>query len=229
MIAREAENKCIGNAIEYNVLHNSPIGSADCRAIIPQIGPIGIGGAGVNTSAQRMGDRVKPKSLVVKGTVSLSLDSATTQRDIYVRVLILAQKDIKNGGQVNAGAVDTAHLLRTGFVVAAQNQVAFQGYTMDHQYQVNKDKFRVYMDKRIKLTPAAATGIESNARYSATWTYRFKQLPASLTWDEGSGDWANNFAPFLCLGYSYTDGTGPDLVTTKVVSNAYSRFEFEDA
>lgn len=221
----------VGNAVEYNVNHNSPIGSGDCEPLIPQIIPLNdAGSTALESSALRLGDRLKPKSLKVKGIVSLNIDGVPPlQRDIYVRVLILTQKGLTNGGAVLAGGVDTAHLLKTGYATTTQNQVNFSGNTMDLSYPVNTDKFRVYMDKRIRLSACAPTGVEAIQRYSATWSYRFKKLPASLTFDEGTGDWANNFAPFVCVGYAYSDGTAPDVVATYVKSNIYSHFEFEDA
>lgn len=231
MLAKNLENKQVGNAVEYNVNHNSPIGSADCEPIIPQIIPLNETGAtALESSTLRIGDRIKPKYLRVKGIVSLNVDNLPlAQRDIMVRVLILSQKGLTNGGSVLAGGVDTAHLLKTGYGQTAQNQVAFTGNTMDLAYPVNTEKFRVYMDKFIKLSPCAPAGTEAINRYSALWTYTFKQLPATLTFDEGTGDWPNNFAPFVCLGYAYSDGTAPDTVSTFVKSNIYTQFEFEDA
>lgn len=227
MIAKNLENKRIGNTLEYNVLHNSLIGAGDCRAIVPAIPAIGAAG-GVTSNSQRIGDRVKPKSLVVKGIASLQLASPV-QRDIYVRVVIAAQKSIKVGGQVNAGNVDTDHLLRPSYPGAGLDQAPFTGNTLDLAYAINKDLFTVYMDKVIKLHMCAEGGVESLGRYSARWSYKFKKLPGSLTFDEGTGDWPNNFAPFYAIGYAYSDGTAPDTVMTRLVSNAYSYLEFEDA
>lgn len=227
MLAKNIENKRIGNTIEYSVQHNSPIGSADCKAIVPAIPPIGAGG-GVTSNSQRIGDRVKPKALVVKGVVSLQL-ATPVQRDVYVRVIIAAQKSIKVGAQVNAGNVDTDHLLRPSYPGAGLDQAPFSGYTMDLEYQVNKDLFHVYMDKIIKLHACAEGGVESLGRYSARWSYKFKKLPSTFTFDEGTGDWPNNFAPFHAIGYAYSDGTAPDTVATPLVNNTYSYLEFEDA
>lgn len=230
MIAKNAENKIIGDAVEYNVQHNSPIGAADCRPLVPEIQPIDA--AAGSTATQRMGDKVKPKSLTVSGLVSLQVTSQT-QKDIYVRLIIAAQKDVKVGSQINAGNIDAAHLLKAAYPggAAGDDQVPFDGYTMDLSYPVNTDKFRVYMDKVVKLHQCAEGGVESIGKYSYRWRYKFteKNLPASLTFDEGNGDWPNNFAPFFALGYAYSDGTVPDTITTRCISNVYSRLEFEDS
>lgn len=227
MLARNMENKLVGNQIEMNVNHNSPIGGADCRSVIPPI--VAIDSASGNTSTQRMGDRIKPKSLTVKGVVSLSPDQLFATSDLYVRVIIASQKDIKLGSQVNGGSVDANRLLRPGFGGVGNDQVAFAGNTIEVGYPINKDKFRVYYDKVFKLGGRAGAGVEAIPRYSARISYKFKQLPSSLTFDEGNGDWANNFAPFLAIGYAYSDGTAPDTVGTRIISNVYSKLEFEDA
>ena len=228
MLAKNIENKTVGNPVETNVLHNSPIGAADCVPLIPQIPPMNVNNT-TDTSMLRIGDRISPKSLRVKGTVSFTPQSVTTTQNIYVRIIIAAQKNIKVGSQVASGAVDSSHLLRPAFPGAGIVAAAFDGNTDSLDFPVNRDLFRVYMDKIIKLAPQASTGVETMPMYSARWSYRFKSLPAHLTFDTGNGDWVNNFAPFVGVGYAYSDGTSPDILTTRIRSNIYSALEFEDA
>lgn len=218
-IARNQENKTIGNNVELDVTHNSSISAADCQPLVPTIS---LG----TQSYNRIGDRIKPKSLVVKGVVSLTPDSAI-QKDIYVRILILAQKNVKTGAEVLAGAIDATHLLKPNSP-AIPNQ-SYTGDTPRINYPLNTDLFRVYMDKTIKLTFSASTGVESMHRQSQRWSYRFKSLPANLTFDDGNLDWPNNFAPFLAVGYAFSDGTAPDIVTRRVISNCFSTLTWEDA
>lgn len=227
MMARDTENKAIGWKVESCVAHNSPIGAADCYPLVQQI-------AQGLTAQSRVGDRVKPKSLKVHGVVSFNNSVLNTNQDIYVRIIIAAQKNIKVSSQVAAGGVDTGHLLRPGFLGA--DQQPFGGATMDLNLPVNRDLFRVYFDRTIKLTSAAVQtevvgmgSVEVNAAYSKRWSYRFKQMPAALVYDAGNGDWANNFAPFIATGYAFSDCTDPDLVTTRIKANVFSLLEFEDA
>ena len=122
MLARNMENKVLGTQVESNVNHNSAIGAADCEPIIGEIVPIN--SAAGNTSTQRMGDRISPKSLVVRGTVTLPPDGVTTNSTpVYVRIIIAAQKSIKVGSQVLGGAVDTNRLLRPAFGGVGADQV----------------------------------------------------------------------------------------------------------
>jgi len=221
-LARNIENKMIGWAVERDVQHNSPIGAADCYPVVQQISQ------GV-TAQSRQGDRLKPKSLRVKGLVSLQPDTCTTAQNLYVRILILAQKNIKTGAAVAGGGVDAARLLRPGLV--ATPETAFDGSTEALAYPVNRDLFRVYYDKVIKLAPSVVTGggREAMPLYSARWAYNFKKLPAGFSYDAGNGDWTNNFAPFMAVGYCYSDGSAGDTLTTRLISNTTAFFEYEDA
>lgn len=218
-IAKAQENKMIGNNVELDVLHNSGISSADCYPLVPEIKQ-------GTESYNRIGDRLKPKTLSVKGLVSWQSEQKL-QKDIYVRILILSQKNVKTGAQVAAAAVDAAHLLRPNNPAIPSG--SFQGNTAQLNYPVNTDLFRIYMDKIVKLTACAATGIEAMPRQSQRWSYRFKSLPASLIFDDGNGDWVNNFAPFIAVGYAYCDGTAPDSVTTRLYSSTFSGLTYEDA
>lgn len=224
VISRRAEDKAIGIMVEDSILHNSGISSADCEPVIPEVSQ-------GTTSRDRTGDRLTPKSLRLNGIVSLNtaVSPPNGRSDIYARVMVLAQKDVKTGGQVLGGSVNAGSLLKPGFGGTAIEQ-PFAGDTQDILKPINTDLFRVYMDKTFKLSQVSEGAIEQNGSYSALWSYTFtkKNLPASLTYDEGNVDWANNFAPFLCVGYAYSDGTSPDTVATKVMSTCYAELKFED-
>jgi len=222
MIARSNENKQIGWPVELNVQHNSGIGAADCVPLVQQISQ------GV-TAQSRTGDRLTPKSLRIRGVLSWNADDCSTSQNIYARIIIASQKNIKTGAAVAGGGVDAARLLKPSLVATPES--AFAGNTMDLNTPINTELFRVYMDKVVKLTVSVVTGggREAMPMYSARWSKTFKQLPASFTYDAGNGDWANNFAPFLAIGYAYSDGSNPDTVTTKLVSNVLSVLDYEDA
>lgn len=223
VISRRAEDKMVGAYVEHDTFHNSSISSADCKPVMQQISQ-------GTDSRQRLGDRITPKSIRVKGLLSLnSVSAPNTEADIWARVMILTQKDIKTGSEVLANGVDVGTLLKPGFGATAL-EIPFNGNTGELMVPVNTDKFRVYYDKLIKFSQRTETGTDHLQRYSAMWSYTFskKNLPATLTYDETSGDWANNFSPFVCIGYAYSDGTAPDTVSTKLVSNILTQVRFED-
>ena len=160
----------------------------------------------------------------------LTLNRVLISRAIYTHVsLLLRKKDIKVGSVVDTGGVDTGSLLRPGFDGAGLDQVAFTGLTQDLTYPVNRNKFHVYYDKVFKFGMTKSLSQDTWTNYSHRWSYTFKKLPASLTFDEGNGNWANNFAPFITIGYAYSDGTSPDVLQTKLISNTFSQLTFEDA
>jgi len=225
MIAKNLQNKRIGFQIEQSVNHNSAISGADCEPIVGEIVQLNTSSTQA-TSSMRIGDRITPKSLTVRGVVSLNPGNAgTSQQDFYVRVVIASQKSIKVGSQVLAGSVDANRLLKPGF--AAADQVPFTGATEELSYPLNTDAFKVYYDKVFKLH-ASINGGQFPA-YSKRWSYRFKSLPSTLSFDEGNGDWPNNFAPFVAIGYAYSDGTSPDSVTTRLITQTTSFLDYEDA
>jgi len=115
--------------------------------------------------------------------------------------------------------------------LVATPEIPFSGNTMDLNTPINTELFRVYMDKTVKLTASLVTGggREAMPLYSARWSKLIKTMPTSFTYDAGNGDWANNFAPFLAIGYAYSDGSTPDTVTTKLVSNVLSVLDYEDS
>lgn len=216
----------IGNLVEDSVLHNSAIGPVDCEPLIPEIPPID--SASGSTSRQRIGDRITPKGLVVNGVLSLNQSSPPTSRaDIYVRLIIASQKDIKTGASILGGGISTNVLLRPGFGGTA-NEVPFTGAVAELCYGINKEKYRVYMDRTYKLSQFAEGAVEQNGRYSIPYSYVFKDLPSSLTFDEENGNWPNNFAPFVAVGYAYSDDSAPDTVSTKLTHTCYTQLAFED-
>lgn len=218
LIDKTAENKEIGWVVEQTS-HNSAITTNDCYSIVGAL-PESLTGEG------RVGDRVKPKSLVVKGVVSLDPAFQPDTKPMYVRVIIATQKDIKLAGST-VGAVDTDHLLRSAEI--GNPEVPFDGTRMHLNYPVNNNKFRVYMDKTFLFCPtAAASGFPlTNAQFR--FQKAFKQLPANLTYDSGSGDYCNNFAPFIAVGYAYADRTAPDVVSTRVSTSIHSILTYEDS
>lgn len=173
----------------------------------------------------RDGDRVKPKSLVVKGHISLNPDYNPNTYPMYVRVVIAQQKDVRCTGDYTD--LDSSHLLKPCLAGAAEQ--AFSGTEIEVAYPINRDKFRVYMDKTFLIMPTGAATGEARWGAQKKWSYRFKQLPSTLTYDQGNGDYCNNFAPFVALGYAYTDGTAPDVLNTRIQHTVFSQLTFEDA
>jgi len=217
MIHQNAENKEVGWQIQSDTMHNSGITNADLVPIVPQIAP------GTDGST-RIGDKVKPLRLTVKGIVSVAENPDTTP--FYVRVMMLSQKDVKVGAKVGTDT-DPAHLLRTA--IPGASEIAFQGNREELNYYVNDNKFKVYYDKQFLITPASAASGNPQKGSQFKFSKTFKSLPAHFSFDEGNGNWVNNFAPFFAIGYAYANGNAPDTVTTRISCDAYARLTYEDA
>lgn len=220
MINKDTENKRRGFLVEDGVTHNSAISDAD---VVPLLGSIPQG----TTSLTRLGDRVKPKSLTVRGIIGLNPEYNPDNLPLLVSVYILQCKDKKTNTLVAAGA-GMAYLLRPN--IGGTEQVPFNGNTIESTYPVNDDKFKVLFQKKYRLAPGTiAMGPREFDHIRFSKTIKSSQMPASLTWDEGTGDDCNNFAPFLVIGYSYVDGRAPDTVGRRLITHISSEFNFEDA
>lgn len=203
--------------VEQNVLHNAPITDGDVVTIVGSI-PEG------TASNERLGDRVKPKSLRVRGVLSLNPDYNPNNKPMIVTIMILACKDKKTNALVTAGA-GLADLLKPN--IGGTEQVGWDGTTFRSTFPVNTGKFKVYYQKQMVLAPGSL-GSGTREFDLRRWKYTFKDLPASLTFDEGTGDDANNFAPFLVTGWCYADGSAAD-ATPRLLTNVSSVLSYEDA
>lgn len=217
--ARAIPNKVVGFVVENQTLHNSALLGPDMYPIVQQIA------TGVN-QWEREGSRIKPKSLVVRGVLTQKPDYPDTQA-LYVRIVIAQQKTVKTVANYND--LDPQHLLKANIGPGPQ-ELPFSGNHIELNYPINRDLFRVYMDKIVLLTPTeSAPAGDPRTGSTKRWSYRFKQLPSTLTFDQGGGDFVNNFAPFCAIGYAYANGTAPDVVNTRVLHSVFSQLTFEDA
>lgn len=231
VVKRETEDKFVST--EGAVLFNSRISSAsECYPVIPQI-PSG------TQDFQRIGDKVRGKYLYVKGYVQLDqnyLNQASGTAYIppfTARLMILSQKNIKVGSDVSSRA-DVAHLLKDN--VGTGTARPYNGGILDNLAPVNKDLFKVHMDKKFRfswvqrgdLSMSGDTGFGIGQERTKYFTCRIK-LPATMTFDDGNADWPNNIAPFLCFGAVNDDGTSAYTVGTPFRVGWLSTAYFEDA
>lgn len=208
VVRKEAETKFV--SVRQDLSFNSSISSAgECYAIMPAI-PQG------TDDYQRIGDKVRGRTLYLKGHIQYNASFIdTTGINNYVppstvRVLVLSQKNIKTNSQI-ATTADVAHLLKDN--VATGVGRSYTGGMTDNLAPINKDIFKVHMDKKIKMKVVYQN---SDGTGSSGWvglptvyfTCRIK-LPATLYFDDTNGDNPNNFAPFFCLGSVLDDGSSP--------------------
>lgn len=228
----EIENKRVGLNID-NAFNSTISAASECYNLLPPIAPNDGSGSGAN---ERIGDRVKPRSLIVRGTVQY--DSGYQGNFIppsTVRCLILTQKNIKVGSDVGSRA-DVAHLLKDN--VSGASARGYSGTAFDNHSPINTDLFKVLMDKKYTMVPQLYTGL-GNSSDTNTKTLSGTQptihfvvkipVPAKLTFDDGNGNYANNFAPFFCFGAVCDDGNSAFTLSAPYRVRVQSILDFEDA
>lgn len=231
VVRREADDKYVSS--QGAVLFNSSITApSECYPVIPQISK-------GDDDFQRIGEKVRGKYLYVKGYLQYNLNylefAVGNQYlpPVTARVMILSQKNVKVGGEVSS-RIDVAHLLKDN--VGTGTARPYNGGILDNLAPINKNLFHVYMDKKIKLnwvqrgdqTNTGDTGFGVGNDHTKYFTCKIK-LPASLTFDNGNGDWPNNFAPFLCFGAVNDDGSTKYSVGTPFRLGWISTAYYEDS
>lgn len=231
IVSRAQETKLCTALVENNVEHNSSVGVLDYYRVLPNLYQ------GV-AEYQRIGDRVHPVSLTVRGTCAIDRTYVNGNRPICVRIMVLALKSARSWQMVQSQwPAATTRLLKMNDEGGTEN-IAFSGSPNDLYYPVNRDLFQVLGERFIKLSalnlPGNTPGVNSvEAAPLNTITRSFnihvRGLPKTLSYGAASDTAPTNFAPFISVGYAYMDGTGPDLVTTQVIMNVQSHLRYKDA
>jgi len=221
-ISKNAEDKFV--SLFQTANHNSSIGTADVYRLLPAI-------TQGDDSHQRIGDSVRPKRLVVKFRAALPFNYWSNTQTFTVpyemRLMILKQKNIKASGQL--GNFDSAHLLRPNF--GSSTELSYDGSPQRHISPINKDLFEVLYDKKIYMKPqdVQRTNLGTYPLLPNTVEItRIVKCPARLTFDDGNGNDANNFAPFAVVGYCKADGS-IDTINTALQLDVMSTIHFEDS
>lgn len=219
-VKSQAETKFVTRLVEDNVQHNSQISAGDFQQLVPLI-------TQGTDDWQRIGDSIRPTSLVVRGLLSADNTYTTTNRVMLVRVVIVSAKATKNLTATTSLWTNYANTLLQPNLDSGTQVVPFVGNQPELLYPVNRDQFIVHMDKVFKISPCSNdAGEEENPASTRMWMKKIK-LPKKFTYDTGI-DSPNNFCPFMGIGYVYADGTGPDVLTTKIISTVTSRLTYKD-
>lgn len=231
-IHKEIENKRVGLQV-VNDTFNSTI-AGDAYSLLPPIAPESSASSGASTGNLRSGDKVRPRSLIIRGTVQWDGEYSAHNYcpPATCRLMILTQKNIKVGSTSPMTTPDLAHLLKDN--VGTDVARAYGGNPWDNFAPINTELFKVYMDKKIKMLPFYTPnvgGIGFSAGTQRTYSFVKKiKCPATLSYDDGNGNFANNFAPFLVFGGTFDDGTAPATLTyTPWRVRVESILDYEDA
>lgn len=229
IIARGRENKMVSHQVE-KAFHNSLITNADFYPIMPQVVQGG-------DDCQRVGNKIQPKGLYVKGEISLCSNSGQNFQSnlpIRVRVLILSMRNVKQTNLIAPNINYLNLLVSNDDATATHTVLPYDGSVTNHMYPVNKDMYIIHKDYQFTLCPdnQDTTANDGSPLYKAHRFFKFKiSTPKYLTFDyQGGGlNWPINFAPFCAIGYCFPDGTAPDTTQTKIATNVRSFLYYEDS
>jgi len=240
VVEDQLEDKYVGYTIPtsgtagYPVYFNAAISSTS--EVYPILPPLFSG----VSSYQRVGDRIKPKRLMLE--VVITANGALTSSQLnMVRLFILQDKSIKDSNNLKAvtaiqpGTPIASQLLNTG-----GGTQGFTGVPNTILMRVNTERYSVIKDKVVEVragngtTPQLANGFVGTQVFVGTQqSYHFKfkiPTPKVLKYSGFNSQWPTNFAPFFCLGYIQPDGNAsPDNLITRVAVNWWSHMDFEDA
>jgi len=222
---RGVEVKHVGqNVIDADF--NSTITSAsECYRILPDV-------TEGTDGHQRIGDKITPRYLIVKGKLHYSQSVAGNYiNPSTARLFILTQRDIKLSTDVSS-RVDIDHLLKDNIGTDVGRR--YNGGPFDNLAPVNKDQFKVLMDRKVKLRAQIEKQLGDNNTvigYASQKTYTFYckiKCPATLYFGDGSGNTPNNFAPFFCMGGVNDDSSSPWTLNTPYHVTVQSELYFVD-
>jgi len=233
VIDRDTETKqawfSSGNTLtQFNSGINS---SGDMLQVIPNIAE----GTG---SAQRIGSKLKAKSMTIKGHMRYNtndLADVNYPTCIYVRMMVVSAKYRQNYSDLTGSTAPLSQLLKKGGATSA-----WTGTFSDMNAPINTELWTVHAQRKFYLNQSAFPTVGAAAP-SATVAndvknlIKFFNIPIRcknkiLRYDPGLG--ANiqptNYSPIILLGYCYLDGTSPDTISTPLGMEYIVDFRYED-
>jgi len=223
IVTRKAETKHASTTLENLTGHNSAISSADAVCIVPTISQ-------GTDDFNRVGDRISPVAMFVKGRLGLTYNAQANNRPISVRVMIVSQRTVRDRTFLSSWTPNL--LLSANDATAGLLDVPYDGTARNAMYPVNKNMFQVHYKRDFLMNPSQGNsegiGLESENRTLIKWAAKIR-VPKTLVYYNTDATFPQNFAPFLLIGYCYADGTAPDATVLRLTSTSVSTLYFKDA
>ena len=213
----------------FNSSINPAVG--DFYSILPAI----VQGTAKN---QRVGSRVHPVKLVVRGYIVYNLDTQINARMLLLRMFCVEDKRLKSLGT----GTTSGNLIEFG-----GTPVTYDGSVTRHLAPPNKDGFRIFKDKRMTMkkpygyTATSTNGAQANQAGSLleidsslfrpfTIVLRpGKHLPRTMTYDEAeSASYPNNSNPVVAIGYTDVFNAPADTTTTQITMSWCTTLYYTD-
>lgn len=232
---KDIEDKEAYTASNATFFNSGIDSSADMIRVFPNITK------GVNEGNNRIGNEIMGKSLHIKGFLrfvpqptSGSVNIAKWS-NVGVRLMILSLKPAPNydSAVLNSGLLN--NLLKKGGTT-----VAFTGAISDLFADINSDVFtthfnKVYFVSQSYLLQPAGAGNQSALAVDVSKLVKFFNIKLNvnkkLKYDDGtsSSNLPTNYGPFMVAGYTYMDGSSPDVLSTNLQISWDVIFKYEDA
>lgn len=174
---------------------------------------------------QRVGSRVHPVKLVVRGYVAYASDLNLYARLLLCRLFCVEDKRLRSLGT----GTTSNNLIEFG-----GTPVVYDGSIQRHLAPANKDGFKIYFDKKFTIRKphgytytttngggTSTTGLtEMNSSLLRPFTLVLrpgKHLPRTFTYDEAeSASYPNNSNPVVAMGYADAFNAAADTTTTQL-------------
>lgn len=219
------------NASSSLVKFNSGIDAiSDMNQILPAInkGP---------QDNERIGERIRAQRFQVSGFMKFDYNSsaASPSSSVGVRMMVLSLKTRSSLDSATASAAPLQALLKKG-----GTSTAFTGILSDLTAPINTDLFTCHYNKVTYLkqdmvfqsgTPTNSWVTSDVSRLIRFFKINLKVKNKDLKYEDStnSGLYPTNYYPFLVIGYSYLDGTTPDVLNQKLGLEYTTTLTYEDA
>lgn len=214
VVQKQAEVKNVMRVLDNYVLYNGTIGTPDWVYPLPDVLP----GTG---ETQRIGDRVKPKSLTVKLHVAFNSTIGGFQT-IIGRIYVVKHKKFTSQAQLALNMpVDGQKLLLDGNGAVQP----YDGTIENAQFGLNTDLWTNIRTVNFTLSKDNTAPVQGSA-YRA-FTIRIP-CPQTLVYTDSTQTLPENFCPAMAIGFTSINGTTFDDNNTPVMAFAQSFFTYTD-
>jgi len=209
------------------------------QTIHPCLPPVQQGVASFN----RIGDRIAPKSLMIKFSVTVN-PAVVPVEDLVARLLILTDKSLKETDLLIASPVNPGTPIDTQlFDNGDGTYVGFTGVPRDLTQKVNRERYTVHHDRLIRITKGQGDLGNIPNVYQGNMTFASSAmsheltlrvpLPKTLNYAQNNFAYPTNAAPFWTLGFVQPSGDGSPAqivaLNNHLLVNYTSHFSYEDA
>lgn len=224
VISRQAENKVWADYGANLAIQSASATVPQARNLLPLLSP-------GTTITSRIGNEVRVKSGYIRGHVNLLPYNATTNftpLPCYVKMWLCSSR------QINTQSISATSIATTFFEAGAAS-TGFQGNMLDIDFSPNKDVWKVYATKTVKLgagyvttsgSPVLGTSYFDNSPMSVPFQFNFGKKVGNLKFDEAITN-ATNKNMFLVFQVVPADGQSGSL-NNMAEFHYTTRVEYED-